>query len=149
MLVKTLSLLLSVFCIPLIGQQAKPSENPCMGPPSQLQMNECAAFKYRQADVRLNKVYGRALQYMTEDQARAEKRGDMRQIEYEKTAIESLRQAERVWLNYRDLQCKAAGQQYQGGSIRPMIESDCLTTLTEHRIAELKTVYESPDTVLE
>jgi hypothetical protein len=33
-------------------------------------------------------------------------------------------------------------QQYAGGSMRPMIESQCLTTPTEHRIADLKSIYE-------
>ena len=75
--------------------------------------------------------------------------GDQRQLEYEKTAIESLKQAERAWLSYRDLQCRAAGQQYEGGSMRSMIQSQCLTTLTEHRIADLKSIYEDGDRKLE
>jgi uncharacterized protein YecT (DUF1311 family) len=112
-------------------------------------MNDCAAFEYGQADARLNKVYRKAMGYMTDDQARAEKEGDKRQIEYEKTAVESLKNSERVWLTYRDIQCRAAGQQYEGGSMRPMIQSQCLTTLTEHRIADLKSVYEDGDRKLE
>lgn len=145
---KTFALSLLIFSTPALAQ-TQPVGNPCNDPPSQLQMNRCAAFEHRQADDHLNKVYAKAIEYMTNDQVRAEKRGDQRQIEYETTAIDSLGQAQRAWLTYRDIQCKAAGQQYEGGSIRPMIESRCLTTLTEHRIAELKTVYEDPDRVLE
>ena len=108
--------------IPLAGQQD--TKSPCdEKPPTQRQMNDCAAFQYRQADARLNNVYAKAMEYMTNDQERAEKRADQRQIEYEKTAVESLKQAERAWLTYRDLQCRAAGQQYEGGSMRAMIES--------------------------
>jgi uncharacterized protein YecT (DUF1311 family) len=96
--------------IPLPGQQGTTS--PCdEQPPTQRQMNDCAAFQYAQADARLNKVYSKTMRYMTNDQERAEKQGDQRQIEYEKTGIESLKQAERAWLTYRDLQCRAAGQQ--------------------------------------
>jgi uncharacterized protein YecT (DUF1311 family) len=134
--------------IPLAGQQGTTS--PCdEQPPTQREMDDCAAFQYRQADARLNKVYAKATQYMTNDQERAEKRSDQRQIQYEKTAVESLKQAERAWLTYRDLQCRAAGQQYEGGSMRPMIESQCLTTLTEHRIADLKSIYEDGDRKLD
>ena len=112
-------------------------------------MNDCAAFEYGQADARLNKVYGKAMDYMRADEDRSERRGNQRQTEYEKTAIAGLTGAERAWLAYRDLQCKAAGQQYEGGSIRSMIESECLTTLTEHRIADLKSIYEDGDRKLE
>jgi uncharacterized protein YecT (DUF1311 family) len=112
-------------------------------------MDDCAGFQYRQADARLNKVYRKAMQYMKDDQTRAETKSDQRQVEYEKTAIASLKQSERARLAYRDLQCKAAGQQYEGGSMGPMIESQCLTTLTKHRIADLKSVYEDGDRKLE
>jgi uncharacterized protein YecT (DUF1311 family) len=112
-------------------------------------MDDYAAFLYRQADTRLNKVYAKAMQYMTNDHEPAEKQGDQRQKEYEKTAVEDFKQAERAWLTYRDPQCRAAGQQYEGGSMRPMIESQCLTTLTEHRIADLKSIYEDGDRKLD
>jgi len=75
-------------------------------------MNDCANFEYREADVLLNKVYGKALQYMTDDLTRAQKRGDQRQIKYEEAAMTSLKEAERAWLSCRDIQCRAAGQRY-------------------------------------
>jgi uncharacterized protein YecT (DUF1311 family) len=70
-------------------------------------------------------------------------------VEYEKTAIASLREAERTWISYRDIQCKAAAQQYEGGSAAPMIYSQCLTTLTEHRTADIKSIYEEGDRKLD
>lgn len=112
-------------------------------------MDKCADFQFKQADARLNKVYGRALNYMSDDLARAEKRGEKKQIQYEQTAIASLEGAERAWLSYRDIQCKAAGQLYEGGSMAPMIYSQCLTILTEHRIADMKSIYEDGDQKLE
>jgi len=112
-------------------------------------MNDCAAFEYKRADEHLNEVYRKATQYMTDDLARAQQHGDQRQIKYEETAIARLKEAERAWLSYRDIQCKAAGQQYEGGSMSPMIYSQCLTTLTEHRTADLKSVYEDGDRKLD
>ena len=132
-----------------VAQQAA-KENPCEEKPiSQRQMDDCAAFQYKQADAHLDKVYQKAVQYMTDDLAQAQRRGDQKQTKYEETAIESLREAERTWISYRNIQCKAAGQQYEGGSMAPMIYSQCLTTLTEHRAADLKSIYEDGDRKLD
>jgi uncharacterized protein YecT (DUF1311 family) len=112
-------------------------------------MDDCAAFQYQEADAHLNKVYQKAVQYMTDDLARAQKQGDQKQIKYEETAIASLREGERTWISYRDIQCNAAAQQYEGGSMAPMIYSQCLTTLTEHRTADLKSIYEDGERKLD
>ena len=134
----------------VVAQQAIPMQNPCEEKPtSQRQMDDCAAFKYKQADAHLNKVYRKALQYMTDDLSRAQKQGDQKQVKYEETAIASLKEAERTWISYRDVQCKASAQQYEGGSMAPMIYSQCLTTLTEHRAADLKSIYEDGDRKLD
>lgn len=143
-------LLFLFFARLLAAQESASPQNPCdEKPPSQRQMDDCAAFEYKQADAHLNKVYRKAMGYMTDDLAAAQKRADARQLKYEEAAIASLKEAERTWLSYRDIQCKAAGQQYEGGSMAPMIYSQCLTTLTEHRIADLKSIYEDGDRKLE
>src|SRR5215470_12806757 len=140
-------LLLFPFLSDLVAaQQPWPTQNPCDEKPiSRRQMEDCAAFEYKQADAHMNKVYRKAVQYMTHDLARAQKHGDQKQAKYEKTAIASQKQAERTWVSYRDIQCKAAAQQYEGGSMAPMIYSQCLTKLTEHRTADLKSIYEDGD----
>lgn len=145
---KTLAFLLlfPVLSHLVIAQQAMPTENPCEEKPiSQRQMDDCAAYESEQADAHLNKVYNKAVQYMTDDLARAQKQRDQNQINYEATAIASLKEAERTWISYRNIQCKAAAQQYEGGSMAPMIYSQCLTTLTEHRTADIKGIYEDGD----
>lgn len=116
---------------------------------SQLQMNECAALQHKQADAHLNNVYRKALQYMTDDLAQAQTHGNQNQVKYEEAAIASLKEAGRAWISYRDIQCKAAAQQYEGGSMAPMIYSQCLATLTEHRTADLKSIYEDGDRKLD
>jgi uncharacterized protein YecT (DUF1311 family) len=67
----------------------------------------------------------------------------MQYMKGDQKAISTLKQVERAWISYRDLQCKAAVQDYEGGSIESAIKLDCLTTLTEHRIAEMKSIYEN------
>ena len=127
----------------VVAQQPVATPNPCDEKPiSKLQMDKCAGFQYKQADAHLNKVYRKALQYMTDDLVRAQERGDQKQIKYEETGIASLKEAERTWISYRDIHCNAAAQRYEGGSIAPMIYSQCLTTVTEHRTADLKSTYE-------
>ena len=146
---KTVGFLL-VFSFLPVALQPAPAQNPCEEKPlSQRQMDDCAAFKYQQADAHLKKVYRQSMKYMAGDLARAQKRSDQKQIKYEEMAIANLKEAERTWMSYRDIQCKAAAQQYEGGSMAPMIYSQCLTTLTEHRAADLKSVYEDGDRKLD
>lgn len=134
----------------MAAQQPASPRNPCDEKPiNQHQMDDCAAFEYKEADGHQNKVYQKAMQYMSDDLGRAQQQGDQRQIKYEETAIASLKEAESTWLSYRDIQCKAAAHQYEGGSMAPMIYSQCLTNLTRHRIADLKSIYEDGDQKLE
>lgn len=145
-----LSLVVVLLAVVLPWQQATVPQNPCEGRlDTQSQMNECAGFEYQQADAHLNRVYTKAIQYLKDDLDKAQKGGDRDQVKYDETAVATLRDAERAWLSYRDLQCKAARQLYEGGSMSPMIHSQCLTTLTEHRIADLKSVYENGNQKLE
>ena len=140
-----IALLLS--CGVLCCQQAP---NPCNETPiSQLQMDRCADFEFHQSDARLNKVYGKVLQYMSDDSAKAKSRNDQAQVDYEQKAMDSLKQAEHAWITYRDAQCNAAAQQYEGGSMSPMIYSQCLTTLTKQRVDALKSIYEDDGWKLE
>jgi uncharacterized protein YecT (DUF1311 family) len=142
---------LVLFVFPLLAaQQPTSPQNPCEEKPtSQHQMDDCAAFEYKQADVHLDQVYRKALQYMTDDLTRAQQRGDQKQIKYEDTAMATLKEAERTWMSYRDIQCKAAAQHYERGSMAAMIYSQCLTTLTKHRTADLKSIYEDGDRKLD
>jgi len=149
---KTMSFLLLLPFLPhlVVAQQAAPRQNPCEGKPiNQRQLDDCAALEYKEADARLNKVYRKAVQYMADDLARAQKQAEKKQMKYEETAIASLKEAERTWISYRDIQCKAAARQYEGGSMAPMIYSQCLTIVTEHRTADLKSIYEDGDRKLE
>jgi uncharacterized protein YecT (DUF1311 family) len=124
-------------------------EGPCDKAMSQTEMNLCSGEEYRRAGARLNAVYAKALALMGHDLDEARGRNDKRQEAYEQTAIDKLKAAERAWIQYRDLHCDAAGQQYEGGSMRPMVVSDCLKQTTDHRIEEIKQAYEDGDRKLE
>ncbi len=150
MLRQTIILLLFVSACALSAQKKTPSANPCtVSQQTQYEMDVCTGNKFKNADAHLNRVYHKAVQYMTDELTQAQKEGNEQWIKSTQLEMDSFRQIERAWLSYRDLQCKAAGQLYEGGSMRPMIESMCLTDLTEHRITDIKNIYENGDRKLD
>ena len=80
----------------------------------QQEMNHCAAAEYQKADAELTKIYGKL----------------------DKTP--ELRAAERAWIAYRDAECAFESASNRGGSLEPMIQTGCMTTMTKQRIAILK-----------
>ena len=97
---------------------------PCEERGSQAEASGCAHREYQAADAELNKVYNRlAAALDAEDKA-------------------LLKASELAWIKYRDSTCEFESSQYKGGTMRPMIESFCLTRVTKARTAELKEQYE-------
>ena len=113
---------LQVTCIAaglaLFGAEA--SAQDCSDPQTQLAMNECAHLRYLAADEQLNAEYGHARAVI----------GD--------SAAGKLREAQRAWIDFRDRACEAEGALYEGGSIRPMVVSECLERLTRRRTDDLR-----------
>ena len=111
-----LALLLS--SISIAGQ--KPKDDPCANAQSQLEMNQCAGNAYKAADGELNQIYRKLVAMLDA--------GEKVQLKVVQTA----------WLKYRDAHCEFVGDQYKGGSIRPMIYAFCLADVTKNRTTELK-----------
>ena len=61
----------------------------------------------------------------------------MLESELDDAKMEVLRTEERNWIAHKDEQVKAAGQEYEGGSMRPMVESMKAVELTKERVYEL------------
>ena len=80
----------------------------------QQEMNHCVAAEYQKADSELTKIYSKL----------------------DKTP--ELRAAERAWIAYRDAECAFESASNRGGSLEPMIQMGCMTTMTKQRIAILK-----------
>ena len=126
--VKTAIMLILVLLlsgISIAGQ--KPKDDPCPNAQSQLEMNQCAGNAYKAADGELNQVY-RKLVAMLDAEDKAQ-----------------LKVAQTAWLKYRDAHCEFVGDQYKGGSIRPMIYAFCLADVTRNRTTELKGQIEDRD----
>ena len=92
----------------------------CATAQTQTDMNVCAAGEYKKHDAAMNQIYQQLLAKLTDPQQKL-----------------LLVDAERAWLAYRDKQCAFQTSGSVGGSIHPMIESDCLDEKTNVHSAEL------------
>ncbi|NVP54634.1 lysozyme inhibitor LprI family protein [Mycoplana rhizolycopersici] len=131
-MVKTALLTMLCGCVLLVDA---PSEEglpvDCKLAQTQSDMNACAAEDYAAADKALNE------QWLATKKA-AKVWDDM--IESDggpRGAEDRLLKAQRAWLAYRDSQCEALGFTVQGGTIQPMVVSNCLADLTRKRTEEL------------
>jgi uncharacterized protein YecT (DUF1311 family) len=90
----------------------------CAGLQTQTEMNACAAREYQKHDAAMNELYQKLLARLNQRQrALAE-------------------DAENAWIGYRDKQC-AFQTSGAGGTIRPLIQYDCLDEKTNVHAAEL------------
>jgi uncharacterized protein YecT (DUF1311 family) len=117
------------------------TKNPCDWATSQMDLNQCYGEQYRKADARLNAYYQKVMDALGEDLRDAQKRQDDEKKKYEEQAIQKLKTSEKAWIEYRDLNCDAARFEVWGGSMSPMVWAGCMTTVTEHRISDLKDAY--------
>ena len=88
---------------------------------SQLEMNNCAAARYAQADAQLNAVWPGVKAYMDSLGAGV-----------------VLLDAQRKWLAYRDATCTSEIAPFGGGSIQPLVWYTCLERVTRVRTGELQ-----------
>ncbi|MEY4927459.1 MAG: hypothetical protein RI894_1895 [Bacteroidota bacterium] len=86
---------------------------------TQAELNQTSAAEYKVADKQLNLVYNKVVK-VADAQSKA-----------------ALLEAEKAWIKYRDLHCKYACMQYDGGSIYPLMYNSCLTEMTKQRTKEL------------
>lgn len=102
--------------LPAGAQECDPSDETQSG------MNLCAHAAYRAQDARLNDAYRRVMQRLAVDA------GDRK----------LLQAAQRAWIAFRDAECAFRTEGYAGGSLRPMLVSQCLADLTAARTAQLE-----------
>lgn len=91
----------------------------CDNATTQLELNTCSAQQYQAADKKLNQTYQSAIK-----RAAAPQR-------------DLLKKAQQAWFALRDADCNFIGSGTEGGSVQPMIISQCLTEKTVEREAFL------------
>ena len=116
----TISLLLALLLMSITISAQKQKPKPCEDAQTQADMNICFGNEYKKADAALNKTY-QQLVAMLDDEEKVQ-----------------LKNVENAWLKYRDANCEFVGDQYKGGSMRPMIVAICLADVTNNRTTELK-----------
>ena len=102
----------------------------CSDPQSQSEMNICAHEAYMVADKELNEIYPRAMASMKEIDQYLEANL--------KGAAQTLREAQRAWITFRDKACEANGFQARGGTMESMLVGGCLARLTRERTQHLR-----------
>lgn len=86
---------------------------------TQAEMNEISAKIYQTWDDTLNVVW------------------KLLESELDSAAMEALRTEERNWIKTKESEVKAAGEEFEGGSMQPMIENSKASELTKKRVYEL------------
>jgi uncharacterized protein YecT (DUF1311 family) len=99
----------------------------CVQPMTQLDMNFCAAWAAKVSDRQLNVAYKQVQQ--------SYKSGDSKK--YRDLRLENLTNAQLAWIKYRDTNCEWQASKYSGGSIVPMVYSNCIDRMTQQRTQEL------------
>ncbi|VVM75367.1 lysozyme inhibitor LprI family protein [Pseudomonas fluorescens] len=94
----------------------------CDNAADQATMNQCAAQQHKAADKELNALY----QQIT---ARLTANPDSKKL---------MVSAQRAWIAFRDAECKFSASGVGGGSVYPLIFSNCITDLTKARVETFK-----------
>ena len=94
----------------------------CANASDQATMNQCAGQEYKAADKELNAVY----QQIT---ARLKDNAEGKKL---------LVSAQRAWIGFRDAECNFSASGVAGGSVYPLIYSNCVTSVTKVRTEALK-----------
>ncbi|MPQ55342.1 lysozyme inhibitor LprI family protein [Duganella sp. FT27W] len=92
----------------------------CANAASTPDMNECAARTQKAAEANLNATYSRVLKTVTERKVRTQ-----------------FVAAQRLWIKYREADCKTVQALYGTGTIRTVMYLGCLQNRAETRTREL------------
>jgi uncharacterized protein YecT (DUF1311 family) len=124
---KPVGFLVLVGCLFLSGnalaQHMNAADAPCRDAGSNTEVTQCFITASHTADKQLNETYVRIGQVLSPDEQ------------------EQLKEAQRLWVKFRDANCTAERSLYGGGTAAPMVYAACLEADTRQRITELKTMY--------
>ncbi|THD59787.1 lysozyme inhibitor LprI family protein [Phenylobacterium sp.] len=89
---------------------------------TQIELNQLAAANFRKADAQLNALYRRVTNHLPAG------------------AKAKLVASQRLWISFRDAECRFRAESVAGGSAQPMVFAGCQATLTRERIKSLSAV---------
>jgi len=88
----------------------------------QAAMNKCADAAYKESDKKLNELYKQI-------EARLKDDADTKKL---------LVQAQRDWIKFRDAECGFQTAEAAGGSMMPMLVTQCMDDLTQTRVEDFE-----------
>jgi uncharacterized protein YecT (DUF1311 family) len=94
----------------------------CGNPIDQFTINQCATQSYDRADHELNSQYQEIMRRLKDDPETAK----------------LLTTAQRAWVTFRDAECELQSSSVEGGTMRPMVFSNCLEKLTKQRLVDFE-----------
>jgi uncharacterized protein YecT (DUF1311 family) len=133
--------LIATLILPLLAQAAEPPVPGwnCDDPQVQQEMNWCAGRDFAVADERLNAQWKITSEVMKHRDAEWAEIGS---ADNRPGFFDSLLEAQRGWLRYRDAHCRVDGYIARGGTLEPLLVSSCKARLTRMRTDELKALVE-------
>ena len=100
-------LIYPVLALGLLAVPAAAQDVDCSTAMTQVDLNQCAYQDWEEADARLNAVYKEVVAaYTSLDDDLPEELG---------SGVKTLREAQRAWISFRDLDCEAEGFAMRGG----------------------------------
>jgi uncharacterized protein YecT (DUF1311 family) len=105
----------------------------CAKTETQLDLNECAGRAFEEADAKMNAQWKRTLAHMRALDSGSGGDPDDKRPGYAQTLLN----AQRAWLVYRDAHCTSEGYYARGGSMEGMLYNQCRAALTDERTEQL------------
>jgi uncharacterized protein YecT (DUF1311 family) len=105
------------------AQHMNAKDAPCQEPSTTVEETNCFGAALEKADANLNHLYKRVQTVVSGDE------------------LTKLKEAQRLWIQFRDANCSAEHELYVGGSAASMVKLACLEAMTRHRTEELDTMY--------
>jgi uncharacterized protein YecT (DUF1311 family) len=121
----------------LSDKKSTPPPDPCPSSTTQAEITQCMDQLAAKAQADLTVLY-RKLQGLMRTKI-AKEENPLKS--FQETALAKLKTAQLAWNRYRDVECDAREQQFEGGSIAPSVRSGCVKELSESRTEELRKTY--------
>jgi uncharacterized protein YecT (DUF1311 family) len=109
--------------VPAYGQHMNEKASPCANVVATAELSNCFFGARLTADVKLESVYKKIRSRLGADDAT------------------SLTKTQRLWFRYRDANCSAERNLYEGGTAKAPVYYACLESMTRGRTRELQVTY--------
>jgi uncharacterized protein YecT (DUF1311 family) len=125
---------------PQVADEPPEPDDDCDDPQAQQRMNFCASLEFGAADAALNEQWAESVAAAKLSDVEIDREHDQQPGHYE-----TLLEAQRAWLKFRDAHCLMESFEARGGSMQPMLEHFCMTYLTELRTEQLRNIAAGPE----